>query len=285
MRKALLFAFLIITGFAFAQNSERTAQVILNQGDTLRWKPEIQCNDIHYNVNGSNIIKMQPLRGGKIQVIGRKPGIGYLNIICSDTTYNIKFIVNDPTKVEAEKVTMDKPVIMPFDGKYNFNPPTDHFFITYTNPYSQSVITLAKIGDEEAFKDINGSDRFWNTTTGKNYYYRSDAQGWTPDVDWDFEAFGESFFPLNALNREVNIDSLANYYVGTKDVVGVNCWHFYVEREDGNVIQYWIDPANGCTLKRQMNLDAPCTVTLYNLNYRKWEFGPMYKKSLHDKTR
>ena len=285
MRKVLLLTLLITTGFAFAQSSDYSAQVILNQGDTLRWKPEIQCNNISYNVNGSNIIKMQPLRGGKIQVIGRKPGIGYLNITCSDTSYSVKFIVNDPTKIVAEQVKIEKPETIPFDGSYSFNPPTDHFFITYTNPYSQSVITLAKIGAEEAFKDINGSDRFWNTETGKNYYYRSDAQGWTPDVDWDFEAFGDSFFPLNTFNREANIDSLAQYFVGTETVAGIDCWHFYVEGNDGNVIQYWVDPANGCTLKRQVNLDAPHTVTIYNLNYRKWEFGPKYKKSLHDKTR
>lgn len=285
MRKSLLLAFLTITSIAFAQSDHYTAQISLNQGDTLRWKPEIHCNDIHYNVQGSNTIKMQALKGGRIQVVGRRPGIGYLNIACSDTSYNIKFIVNDPAKTPTEQVTMTKPETLPFDGSYSFNPPTDNFFITCSDPGNHSVITRIKIGDEEAINDGHGTDRFWNIKTGKNYYYRPDAQGWTPDVDWDFEAFGDSFFPLNAFNREVNIDSLANYYVGTASITGIDCWHFYVERKDGNVIQYWVDPANGCTLQRQVNLNTPHTVTIYNLNYHKWEFGPRYKKSLHDKTR
>ncbi len=285
MRKVLLSTLLLLASFAFAQNNENGIQMSLNEGDTLRWKPEIQCNDIHYNVQGSRTIKMQPLRGGKIQIVGLKAGVAYLNIGCPDTTYNIKFIVNDPVKLAAEKVTMEKPEILPFDGKYAFNPPTDNFFITCSDPGNHSVITRIKIGAEEAINDGHGTDRYWNVETGKNYYYRPDAQGWTDDVDWDFEAFGESFFPLNSLVREVNIDSLANYYVGNEVVTGIDCWHFFVEREDGNVIQYWVDPANGCTMKRQMNLDTPHTVTLYNLNYHKWEFGPRYKKSLHDKTR
>ena len=285
MRKAIVLFFLAITGLTFAQSDEYTTQIIMNPGDTLRWKPEVKCNDIHYNVQGSRTIKMQPIKGGKIQVVGLKPGISYLNITCPDTTYNVKFIVNDPEKIAAEKVTMEKPEILPFNGKYSFNPPTDNFFITCSNPVNHSVITRIKIGPEEAINDGRGTDRFWNTETGKNYYYVSDAQGWTPDVDWDFEAFGESFFPINALEMEVNIDELANYYVGTETVTGIDCWHFYVERTDGNVIQYWVDPTNGCTLKRQVNLDEPYTVTLYNLDYHKWEFGPKYKKSLHDKTR
>ena len=104
-------------------------------------------------------------------------------------------------------------------------------------------------------------------------------------MDWEFEAFGESFAPLNSFANEVNKDDLSQYYVGMEKVLDIDCWKFFVDFEDGSVIQYWVDPANGCTLKRQLNADKPKEVTVYDLNYTKLYFGPSFKKSLHDTTR
>ena len=142
-----------------------------------------------------------------------------------------------------------------------------------------------KVGDNEAYNDGHGGDRFWNIKTGKNWYYRPDAQGWTDDVDWEFEAFGESFFPLNAFANEVDKSDLSQYYIGMDKVLDVNCWVFFVEQPDGSVIRYWVDPANGCTLQRQVNADEPRVVTVYDLKYTRLYFGPSFKKSLHDTTR
>ena len=150
-----------------------------------------------------------------------------------------------------------------------------------------------KDGDDEAFNDGQGVDRFWNVKTGKNWYYRSDAQGWTDDVDWEFEAFGESFPIINSFATEVNKDNLSDYYVGTETItVGgsdkpfdIDCWKFFVDFEDGTVIQYWVDPATGCTLKRQVNADPAKIVTVFDLKYTRLYFGPSFKKGLHDTRR
>ena len=274
-----------ISTIVWGQTVDNVTEIRLQPGENTSWRPYEACKELRFSTSGSNVIKTMPKADGRVTITALSCGTATITAKCGEESMKAKVIVAEIKPEDTMKFSFERPVAKPFTGTYKFNPPTDHFFITYTNPYSQSVITLAKIGAEEAFKDINGSDRFWNTETGKNYYYRSDAQGWTPDVDWDFEAFGDSFFPLNTFNREANIDSLAQYFVGTETVAGIDCWHFYVEGNDGNVIQYWVDPANGCTLKRQVNLDAPHTVTIYNLDYRKWEFGPKYKKSLHDKTR
>ena len=80
-------------------------------------------------------------------------------------------------------------------------------------------------------------------------------------------------------------DNLSQYYVGMEKVLTVDCWHFFVDQEDGSVIQYWVDPINGCTLKRQVNNEKPREVAVYDLNYRKLHFGPSFKKGLHDTRR
>ena len=91
----------------------------------------------------------------------------------------------------------------------------------------------------------------------------------------------------------MNKDNLSNYFVGTEKLtVGgsdkpmeIDCWHFFVDFEDGTVIQYWVDPANGCTLKRHINADSAKVVTVYDLKYTRLYFGPSFKKGLHDITR
>ena len=175
---------------------------------------------------------------------------------------------------------------LPFNARYQFNPPRDHFFITITNSADQSLETYAKVGPEEAYTNGKEIDRFWNTETGDNYFYVPDAQGWTDDVKWEFEPFGESFFPLYSFYHEANTDQdLSPYYKGMEKVLDVDCWVFLIEFPQDGAIRYWVDPSNGCTLRRQVNDKAPYEVSVYNLSYQKWDFGPQFKKSLDDMTR
>ena len=143
---------------------------------------------------------------------------------------------------------------------------------------------LVQVGNKEAFNDGLGVDRIWDIKNGENWYYRPEAQGWTDDFRWEFEPLGESFFPLNTFAKEVDKTNLSNYYVGMERVLDVNCWHFFVDDKDG-VIQYWVDPANGCTLKRQVNNEPAREVVVYDLKYTKLQFGPSFKKGLHDTRR
>ncbi len=296
MKKALYtLLFLCIAGFAMAQEKNES-ELKMSLGDTLVWKPFDNCDAIGYNIKGPKVINFKPIKyGDQIQIIAKTVGKSSIVATCNDNDIQAvaNIIVTDPnvTLVATEKPV--KPATQTFTGKYTFNPPTDHFFITINDQATKFNETYMKLGDNEAFNDGQGIDRFWNTKTGKNWYYRPDAQGWTDDVDWEFQPFGESFAPLNAFANEVSKDNLSNYYVGTEKLtVGgsekpfdIDCWHFFVDYEDGTVIQYWVDPANGCTLKRQVNADPAKVVTVYDLKYTRLYFGPSFKKGLHDTTR
>lgn len=279
--------FFILTALitsSFAQDNEYK----INVGDTLVLQPFQQCSQVKYNLSSKEYIQFSPLHfGEKFQIIALKPGTTNLHATCDDNTASISVIVLDPNIQQplVENVVIEKPETLPFTGTYQFLPPTDHFFITVSNPNDECRETYAKIGSEESYNNGRDIDRFWNTQTGMNWFYVPSAQGWTDDVKWEFEALGESFFPLNAFAREVNTEDLSQYYTGMEKVLDVDCWTFFVETEDGTVNRYWVDPSNGCTLRRQTNNDTPWEVSVYNLNFTKWFFGPHFKKSLHDKTR
>ena len=265
-------------------------------GDTVVWMPFDNCNGIGYNVKGPKVISFKPVHfGEKIQVVAKTIGNGSIIATCqdNDTEAIAKFVVFDPNEVPVIVEKPVKPATQTFTGTYNFTPPTDNYFITINDLGSKFNETYMKHGNDEAYNDGQGVDRFWNIKTGKNWYYRPDAQGWTDDVDWEFEPLGESFPILNSFANEVDKSNLSNYYVGTEKLtVGgsnkpfdIDCWHFFVDFEDGTVIQYWVDPANGCTLKRQMNADPAKVVTVYDLHYTRLYFGPSFKKGLHDTSR
>ena len=296
MKKTLItLMILCFAGLAMAQEANET-EFKMALGDTVVWMPFEKCDGIGYNVKGSKVINYKPLHfGEKIQVIAKMVGNGTIVASCqdNDTEAVANFIVYDPNDVPVIVEKPVKPATQSFTGTYKFNPPTDNYFITINDMGSKFNETYMKHGNDEAYNDGQGLDRFWNIKTGKNWYYRPDAQGWTDDVDWEFEAFGESFPIINSFANEVNKDNLSNYFVGTEKLtVGgsdkpmeIDCWHFFVDFEDGTVIQYWVDPANGCTLKRQINADPAKVVTVYDLKYTRLYFGPSFKKGLHDITR
>jgi len=257
-------------------------------GDTVVWRPFDNCDNTGYEINGPKIISFKTVKFGDcIQVIAKRIGKSSIIATCNDSNDQAvaRFTVFDPNDVPAVVEIPVKPATQTFTGTYKFNPPTDNFFITINDLGTKRNETYMRHGDNEAYNDGLGIDRFWNVKTGKNWYYRPDAQGWTDDVDWEFEAFGESFPIINSFATEVEKDNLSKYYVGMEKVLDINCWHFFVDIEDNLVIQYWVDPSNGCTLKRQMNSDPAKVVTVYDLKYTKLQFGPSFKKGLHDTRR
>jgi len=288
--KKTLFTIMILCfcSLVMAQEAKET-EFKMAIGDTVIWKPFENCDNNGYNINGPKIISFKAVQyGDRIQVIAKSAGKSSIVATCNDdnTEAIAKFTVFDPNDVPVVVEKPVKPATQAFTGTYNFNPPTDNFFITINDLGTKRNETYMKHGDDEAFNDGLGVDRFWNVKTGKNWYYRADAQGWTDDVDWEFEAFAESFPIINAFATEVDKTNLSNYYVGMEKVMDINCWHFFVDFEDDDmVIQYWVDPANGCTLKRQMNADPAKVVTVYDLKYTKLHFGPSFKKGLHDTRR
>lgn len=296
MKRALITLMLLcIASITMAQESNET-EFKMAIGDTVIWKPFATCNNHGYNISGPKVISFKPVHfGEKIEIVAKAEGQSSIIATCNESEAEAvaNITVFDPNVVPVVVEKPVKPTTLPFTGTYSFNPPTDHFFVTITDEGSHFNETYMKLGDNEAFNDGQGVDRFWNIKTGKNWFYRPDAQGWTDDVDWEFEPFGESFAPLNSFANEVDKSDLSNYFVGTEKLtvgssdkpMDIDCWHFFVDFEDGTVIQYWVDPTNGCTLKRQMNADPARTVTVYDLKYTRLYFGPSFKKGLHDTTR
>ena len=281
----LLALALFLGGMAFAQESNNKA-VDLVLGDTLIWQPFDACDNIGYSITNPRSINFSMVGyGDRVQIIGLQVGTSSVSAKCGDVTAVAIINVVEPYTEPAPVAKPVKPQTLPFPGTYKFNPPADHFFICFTDPGNHCRETWVKIGDEEAYNNGHGTDRWWSNKTGENWYYCPDAQGWTDDFRWEFEPFGESFFPLNAFPREVNTEGdLSQYYIGMERVLDVNCWVFFAEIE-GNVVRYWVDPSNGCTLKRQFNLEDPQEAVVYDLKYTRWYFGPKFKKSLHDITR
>ena len=269
-----------------AQDASET-EFKMSLGDTLLWKPFTDCSAVGYSVHGPQVINFKPVED-QIEIIAKKVGKGSIVATCQNNNQEAvaNITVIDPNAAPTVIEKPVKPATQAFTGTYKFNPPTDNYFVTINNMGSNIRETYMKHGDDEAFNDGLGMDRFWNIKTGKNWYYCPESQGWTDDVDWEFEPIGESFDPLNSFAIEVEDKSnLSDYYVGMEKVLNVNCWHFFVDFPDGMVIQYWVDPANGCTLKRQMNANPAKVVTVYDLKYTRLYFGPSFKKGLHDKRR
>ena len=296
MKKTFFTLLLLVFSVAALAQDDLTTEFKMSLGDTVVWKPFENCDMIGYSIVGPKVISFNYLHyGEKIQIIAKQVGKSSIKATCnSDNTHAVADItVFDPNVVPVIVEKPVKPATQAFTGSFSFNPPKDHFFITVTDRGTGFNETHMKLGDDEAYNDGQGIDRFWNVKTGKQWYYRPEAQGWSPEPDWEFEAFGESFAPLNAFANEVDKGNLSNYYVGTEKLtVGtsekpsdINCWKFFVDFEDGTVIQYWVDPANGCTLQRQVNADQPKEVTVYDLKYTRLYFGPKFKKGLHDITR
>ena len=296
MKKALFTLALLCLGCIVTAQEANETEFKMSLGDTIVWKPFADCNMLGYNIKGPKVISFKPIKfGDQIQIIAKKVGKSSIVATCqdNDTEAVASITVFDPNDMPVIAEKPVKPETLPFTSTYSFNPPKDNFFITINDMGSGFNETYMKHGDDEAFNDGQGVDRFWNVKTGKNWYYRSDAQGWTDDVDWEFEAFGESFPIINSFATEVNKDNLSDYYVGTETItVGgsdkpfdIDCWKFFVDFEDGTVIQYWVDPATGCTLKRQVNADPAKIVTVFDLKYTRLYFGPSFKKGLHDTRR
>ncbi len=284
MKKCLLLLLVGLCGICFGQAPFDTT-FVLKPGEKASWHPFEACNMLQFNTTGSNVARIMPKPNGTIAITALKDGEATITASCGDIATTVKVIVStEPLQKEKEIVRMERPVTQPFAGTYRFNPPADHYFISYSDPMGKSVETRAKIGDEESYNDGKGWDRYWNVKTGESFFFHLD-KGWKEDVKFDFEPFGESFYPLNAFATEVDPDLIATRYIGMENCQNIDCWVFFDEKEDGSIVRYWVDPSNGCTLKRQVNFDDPCVVKVYNLNYTKWEFGPRRKKSYHDVTR
>ena len=237
--------FLCFCGLVMAQEANETS-FKMAIGDTVVWKPFENCDNNGFNINGPKIISFKAVQyGDRIQVVAKNVGKSSIVATC-----------NDNNAEAIAKFTVFDPNEVPVVVEKPVKPATQTFTGVYkfNPPTDNFFITINDMGS---------------------------------NVKETFDAFGASFPILNSFEEEVvNKSNLSNYYVGMEKVLNINCWHFFVDFEDEDmVIQYWVDPANGCTLKRQMNANPAKVVTVYDLKYTKLYFGPSFKKGLHDTRR
>jgi hypothetical protein len=164
--------------------------------------------------------------------------------------------------------------------KYEFKPPQNNFYYkwkTSSGTYYAGYINGGLWRDD-------GSGQTFSTSDGKTYYYyegkwRLDGEADSGDVRaWltqhltepDFlgsyyEYFWERY---NAAAGGTLRASL--YHKGKERFLGINCDIFV----DNLLTRYWIDPANGCTLKR-VSADGKEVEEIleYNLNFTRWPAG------------
>ncbi len=182
-----------------------------------------------------------------------------------------------------------------FEGTYTYNPPTDNFYIKWTY-YDASGTEggfdiYARIGQghTEAMSDIG----IYHASEDMERYYERAWEGeysdwmlspgygysdWLSDYDENSPDLGgciamEDYFMhyFRAYGFDKREGKMAEYFVGTERVCGVECWVFDSKGLNGIDQKYWIDPSNGLCLKYLDKEDGDyAMVTEYNLNYTQW---------------
>lgn len=172
------------------------------------------------------------------------------------------------------------------DFKYAYNPPTDNYYIVWQDYNADGTAS----GKPELFACVNGNytesfDYGYNhySKTKSQVYYRSyeedkweidpgiSYEQWLEERGLDFLAssscniFDKAFIQRYYVHIEDKGKKLADIYVGTETIAGVECYIF-----DTGEYNYWIDPSNSCCLKSQGSDGEYEEVVTYNLNYTEW---------------
>lgn len=276
MKKIMLAMLLGICSIVWGQTEENVVEFSLKPGETTTWRPFQSCKALRISTQGSAVDAL-PKPDGKVVIKASKVGRATIIARCGDdVSVKAKVLVSETVATDTT-LRRERPATKVFTGTYTFNPPTDHFFVTYIDRGTRNVITRGKIGNEESYNDGTGWDRFWDVKTGENWFFNI-QKGWINDVKFDFEPLNTDYAPMNAFAKQANLDSLSNAYIGDEMFHDINCWVFFVQNENGSITRYWVDPSNGCTIKMQVNENEPVEVTNYNLNYKTWDFGPRHKR-------
>lgn len=161
-----------------------------------------------------------------------------------------------------------------FSGKYEYNPPTDNFYIETTD------VIHAKVGNKYTYREKENNG--WNYHLNSDYekffvFYEGE---WVIDSNYSYSEYEDSYLnidPLSAMEdyfmkyfRAYGFDDekLEEYYVGNEKVAGVDCWVFDSKGLNAIKMKYWVDPSNGATLKYEDYEDGHVyEVIKYNINY------------------
>lgn len=240
------------------------------------WTPFAGKSGVSFTVSDDKVISISD-DGTTVEFTGLLTGESVITATLDGTESKTLVKVVKSSSTEDGKGTE-------FNGTYKYSPPADNYHIAYTN-YLGNSYEYAKIGDNEATIDYNsGWHHFWNVSTGVYYSLLDDK--WIEDVLFDFEPFsGDTWQPLDNFEHDIASfyrgmgsmeEKLPYHYVMIENYLGIDCWVFDSKNVNGNYAKYWIDPANGLTLKTIYADGSTTEITVYDLNYTEWdsEFKP-----------
>jgi uncharacterized lipoprotein YehR (DUF1307 family) len=229
------------------------------------WTPFIGKSGVTFTNSNNDVLDISD-NGTKVEFIGKI--VGESRITATYDGNESKALV----KVRAIETTIN----------YNYNPPTDNYYILYEAQNNGTTYELfdSKIGDTYCFGDEE-MDWLWRFTipSGKGHIASYGGGDWTVSQD-DFETEEIGVEPLDAmelffvhyLRTSDTLNKLADeYYIGKEKILGIDCWVFDSQGFNDIWIKFWIDPSNGCCLKYDEYKDGKTTtVTEYNLNFTEW---------------
>lgn len=246
------------------------------------WTPFPGKSDVTFAVSDDKVISCDE-SGSKISFTGKQVGKSVITATLDGTESKALVKVRE---MEGE-----------LNINYAYNPPMDNYYLRYEDKSSGDVEACGRIGEVYA-ESYSCSAFFYNhyysDETKMMYEYDSSAQSWKTYMDGPHDAMRvyDEFLEEKAENaaghdsgliidsfesvfmryfRQYGFDEsrLAEYYVGTETVLGVECWVFDAKGLNAMTTKYWVDKSNGCTLK-MVNGDEEMVLTYYDLNYTEW---------------
>jgi hypothetical protein len=172
------------------------------------------------------------------------------------------------------------PQVQAAEVKYEFKPPQNNFYYKW------------KSGDKTQYAGYingglwsdDGNRQKFSTPDGKNYYYSGgkwkldeiadsgDVKAWIAQYLAEPEFLGAYYVYFWKRHNAAADGKLqaSQYYKGKEQFLGINC-DIFVDKRGA---QYWIDPANGGTLKR-VSADGKKVEEMveYNLNFTRFPAG------------
>ena len=292
MKKVLTLLALLLCAVWFAQNYKEIKEpdLTIGLGESYTWITKFAAGaEVTFDTlddNDDDVLELNE-NGNKCVLKGVHLGTTTAVAMSGNTLYHMKVTV--VAKSSVKPGSGEEEVGVPFTGKYEYNPPKDHYYI-----HTGSII-YAKIGSEQIEKclDKKGNIEYWmyyNLASRECKQYlekdgfdheKVDNEQLEPD-EWKarenlalLDTFADSEF-WNSLKTDP-ASSLSEFYVGNETVCGVKCWVFDTDGYGGITIKYWVDPSNGCCLKYEGRgnggaVKSTMQVKTYNLNYHVWTF-------------
>lgn len=290
MEKILTLSALLICAAGFAQNPREIEEpaLTIGLGERFAWTTKFAAGaEVVFDTlddNDDDVLELEE-DGNACVLKGVALGTTKVLAVLGNTLYYRTVTV--VAKTGAKPNGGGEETGPAFTGKYEYNPPKDHYYI-----HTGSII-YAKIGSEQIEKclDKRGDIEYWmyyNLASRECKQYlekdgfdhgKVDNEQLDPD-EWEarenlalLDTFADSEF-WNSLKTDP-ASSLSEFYVGNETVCGVNCWVFDTDGYGGITMKYWVDPSTGCCLKYEGRGNGGAVkntmqVKTYNLNYRVW---------------